>query len=133
MSKVITSDIEGFKGKVTFHQPLNFDQVFAIEDAKDKAVDIEPSSYWTMVNTAMKVLDDGGEVKKLEWSSRGEKFFIEAILACAEKFELENIPEKPTVETFPMTPRSASHKLIQFLWEEINKIYDGEIEVPNAS
>jgi hypothetical protein len=131
MSKKIAVDLKGFKGSVTLAEPLNLQQVFEIENAKDAATSVEPSSYWSMVNTALKNLNDDGTVKEMQWSSRSDKFFLVAILACAEKFEINGLPENLTVDTFPMTPRKTAHALVELLWLELNKIYDGEIEIPN--
>ena len=133
MTKIVESSVEGFKGKVHFASPLNLDQVFAIEDAKDNAIQIEPSAFLTKLNEFQGVKDDNGEVVKAQWSSKADKFFIPALLLCVEKFEVENIPEKPTLETFPLTPRAKSQKFIDFLWSQLESVYAGEVEVPNAS
>ena len=57
---------------------------------------------------------------------------LPAILSCVEKWELANFPETVTVDTFPFSPRIESHKLQEWIFEEISKVYGGEIEVPNA-
>lgn len=133
MTKIINSEVEGFKGKVHFASPLNLDQVFAIEDAKDNAIQIEPSAFLTKLNEVQGNKDDKGEIIKAQWSSKADKFFIPALLMCVEKFDVENIPEKPTLETFPLTPRGKSQQFIDFLWAQLENIYAGEVEVPNAS
>lgn len=57
---------------------------------------------------------------------------IPALLACVEKWELKNFPDAPTPETFPLTPRRASHELIGWLFKELTDIYIGETDIPNA-
>jgi Uma2 family endonuclease len=52
---------------------------------------------------------------------------LPAVLACVEKWELENFNPEP----FPASPRGASHKLIDFIFSELVTIYMGEKEVPN--
>lgn len=133
MSKKVISNIEGFKGLVVFRQPLNLEQVFAIEDAQDSAVDLEPSSFLMKVNEADGKKDADGNAIKVSWSSRADKFLIPALLLCIEKFEIEGFPENITFETFPLTPRSESQQFIDFLWSELVKVYQGEKEIPNAS
>lgn len=56
---------------------------------------------------------------------------LPALLACVEKWNLTDFPEPVTVETFPLTPRKAAHELIEQVFDEIRKVYNGEIEVPN--
>lgn len=133
MTKIIISEVEGFKGRVHFRQPLNLEQVFAIEDAKDNAIQIEPSAFLTKLNEVTGNKDEQGEVIKAQWSSRADQFFIPALLKCIEKFEVENIPEGVTLDTFPLTPRLRSKNFVDFLWSELEKIYSGEVEIPNAS
>ena len=57
---------------------------------------------------------------------------LAGILACVEKWELSNFPENVTIETFPFSPRKASHELIEWLFGEIRKVYLGELDIPNA-
>ncbi len=52
---------------------------------------------------------------------------LRAIKLCVEKWELQNF----TAEPFPFSPRKDTHKLIDWLWNEILTIYEGESIVPN--
>ena len=133
MTKIINSDVEGFKGKVHFASPLNLEQVFAIEDAKDNAIQVEPSAFLTKLNEVQGNKDERGEAIKAQWSSKADKFFIPALLLCVEKFEITGMEEKPTLQNFPLTPRGKSQQFIDFCWQNLESIYAGEIEVPNAS
>jgi len=60
-----------------------------------------------------------------------DKPAVPAILLCVEEWHLDNFPEKVNVETFPFSPRKASHELIAWMFNEIRIIYLGETEVPN--
>lgn len=133
MSKTITSTITGFTGTVVLKQPLHLDDVFAIEDALDKSAIDEPSVFWTKTNEMLKRLDEEGKPIKVVWSSRQDSNFLTAILKCSERFTIDGMPEKPTLETFPMTPRGKAGEFIRLLWDELQKIYSGEIEIPNES
>jgi hypothetical protein len=50
-----------------------------------------------------------------------------------QEWRLEHFPEAVTMETFPMSPRKVSHRLIEWLWNELRAVYLGETTVPNAS
>ena len=56
---------------------------------------------------------------------------IPALLACVEKWELSNFPEDLSIETFPLSPRRETHNLIDRIFSEIAKVYNGEQEIPN--
>jgi hypothetical protein len=47
-----------------------------------------------------------------------------------EKWELQDFPP-PTADTFPMSPRKATHDLIAWIFGEAWRIYIGELEIPN--
>lgn len=128
MSKRVISTLEKFPGSVTFHDPLNIDQVFAIENAKDAIVDQPDSKFLVKVQQLA-----GQEYQQVTWSSRGDALFLPAICMCIEKWEIEGLPEKVTPENFPMTPRVDARALVDWLWTELNKIYEGETNIPNAS
>jgi hypothetical protein len=128
MSKKIKCDVKGFEGEVTFKQPLYFDDVFAMENALDESSNVEPSAFWTRINEAT-----GKESAGVAWTSRTDVIFLKAILQCTEEINVNGIPAKPSIETFPMTPRGAVNDFVKFAWDELQKIYNGEIEIPNAS
>lgn len=134
MPKKIDVQIKGFEGSVTFFEPLFLEQVLAIEDAQDAAAEqAPPSALLTKLNELSGKVDDKGEVIRVTWSSRVDKHFIPAICKSVEKWEIAGLPEKVTPETFPMSPRSRTIELINFLFGELVKIYSGEIDVPNES
>ena len=57
---------------------------------------------------------------------------IPAVIACVEKWEIVNFPENVTADTFPATPRRETHNLIEKIFAQIEKVYNGELEIPNA-
>ena len=128
MSKKVKVEIEGYNGWVTFVQPLYLEHAHAIEAAKDGSIEAAPSAFLSKVMS-----QSSGEVVKVSWGTDSDAFFIPALLKCVEKWELENFPADVTAETFPISPRGKTRKLIDFLWQELENIYNGETEVPNAS
>lgn len=127
-----TSTIKGFEGSVTFHDPLNMEQVFAIEEAQDQATDIEPSRFLTRINEIRGEKDQDGNIVKAAWSSKANALFLPAILLCVKEWHIERIPAGVTKDTFPMTPRGPANALVDWLWDSIIEIYQGETEIPNA-
>ena len=112
MSKVITSPIARWAGTVTIADPLTLPQVELFEAALElpaEAADKDGRVFLTVL----------------------DKPQIPALLACVEKWALSGFPESVTADTFPMTPRKASHDLIAWLFGEIRKVYLGELEIPN--
>jgi hypothetical protein len=107
MSKVITSNVARWAGTVTIADPLTLPQAQLIEAGlKQPEGQEENGRIWLSVIDAEK---------------------LPAIIACVEKWELENF----TADPFPASPRGDSHKLIDFIFSELFKVYIGEAEVPN--
>lgn len=111
MSKTITSPIKRWSGTVTIAEPLTFPQAQAIENA------MRPVSQDNVKD---------GRV----WLSVTDTAQLPAVLLCVEKWDLENFVLTPE-GTPPASPRVDSHKLIDWLFGEITKIYFGEAEIPN--
>lgn len=109
MSKVITSPVKKFPGTVTLSDPLTFPQVFAVEDALDKSIEVDSAFA----------------------SSRARYAVLPAIIECVEKWELEGIPENVTVETFPATPPTSTARLIAWLINEIVELFKEAEPDPN--
>lgn len=65
------------------------------------------------------------------WMSIVDEKMLPAICLCVSKWELFGFPETVTPDNFPATPRPESHKLIKWLFDEIYKVYLGELEIPN--
>ena len=111
MSKIITSPIKRWPGTATIADPLSFPQAEAIQDVLGLPDEEKP------------VLP-----KKRVWLTVNDKKKLPAVLACVEKWDLENFNPDP----FPASPRHDSHKLVDWIWSEIYKVYIGEFDDPNA-
>lgn len=109
MPKVIESPIEQFPGKVTLYDPLNMLQVLVWEKGFRSAQELGDKATLSEVNAA----------------------YMPAVLACVEKWEISGVPEQPTPETFPFSPRLPSARLLDWLIGEISRVYFGEAEVKN--
>lgn len=110
--KVITSPSKKWAGTVTLHDPLTMPQVRLIEDA---------------IGIDLKQKERDGRV----WTSHIDEATLPAVLACVKEWNLSGLSYPVTVENFPATPRPQSHELIRWLFDEVYKVYLGEIQVPN--
>jgi len=113
MSKVITSPLKEWQGTVTLAKPMTLPQAEAFEATLEVPKELPADGM--VFNTVF------------------DKQKLPALLACVEKWELTDFPELPTLDTFPFSPRSLSHQLIEWIHGEILKIYIGESEIPNES
>ena len=125
--KQVNSPSTRWAGHVILHDPLNLDMVFAIEEAQDRATELEPSKF------LQKIVGDAGVTVGTTWSSKSDALLIPVFIKCVSEWHLENFPTPPTLENFPASPRKDVRILIDWLWDEINKIYVGEIDIPNES
>ena len=106
MSKKIASPVKKFAGFVELREPLPYPAVLKYERAS---------------RSFKKESDDLGEV------------FLPAILESVESWNLMGVPEKPTPETFPGTPRPEVNRLLAWLLNEITALYLGnEDNDPNG-
>ena len=119
MSKVITSKIKKWAGSVTIADPLTLPQVELIEAAFDATAKISKDV-------------EADNDSRIIFLTAYDKPRIPAILACVEKWELENFALMPD-GGIPMSPRRESYKLIEWLFGEIRAVYLGELEIPNES
>lgn len=105
---IITSTIPQLPGTVEMLDTWSFDQVLAFERA---LAEIRQSS---------------------DKRTAADKITIAGLLPILHNWQITGIPDSPTVETFPATPRRATAELIALLLDQAVKIYVGEIEIPNA-
>jgi hypothetical protein len=110
VSKVITSPSKRWPGSVTLADPLTLPQVELIE-------------------AALRPLDNVPEDGQVYLTAL-DKPQIPAILACVEKWDLQDFPV-PTLDTFPMSPRRETHDLIAWIFREMRRVYIGDQEIPN--
>ena len=106
MSKVIQSPVKHFSGTVTLAEPLNMVQVLAWERAMRGRRELPDPVYVSDVNA----------------------LYLPALLVCVESWGLEKVPQLPTVDTFPFSPRLASAELFAWLVTEVTRVYAGEAE-----
>ena len=110
MPKVITSPVERFPGTVTLSDPLMFPQVIAFQDA---------------VGEVQKLGEDEKTWPKMLYA------LLPGIIVCVEKWELEWIPEYPTLDTFPGTPLMSAGTLVDWLQGEVTALLVEAETVPN--
>lgn len=110
MSKTITSPVKRYPGTVTLSDPLTFPQAFAFEDALE----------------AVKEARETGSPARIRFA------LLPGIIACVEEWHLDGFPSKPTLDTFPSTPRKSSAEIIDWLVGEISALYREADEVPLA-
>lgn len=109
----IDSPVKRFPGHVILPDFLNVRQVRTFEDA-----------YFGDPNEAAE------EGKKVYISVSDEKM-LPVILEIVNEWHLEGVPEKPSVDTIPMTPAKDGHALVMWLSGELYKMYVGETDIPN--
>lgn len=105
MSKQIKVDGR-WAGAVTIADPLTLPQAQLIEAGLK-----QPEGHEGETRIFLSVID---EMK------------LPAVIACVEKWDLTNFTPDP----FPASPRGESHKLIDFIFQELMNVYLGESIVP---
>lgn len=114
MSKVITSPYIRWAGTVTIADPMFLPQAEAFEASMTLPDELK---------------DKKGNISLLDIDRQR----FPALLACVESWDLDGIPNPPTFETFPLSPRPDSHEIQDWIWREIRTVYLGELKIPNGS
>jgi hypothetical protein len=109
MSKVITSPVEKWPGTVTIADPLTLPQYAAWEEALPKIF---------------------GKTER--GVSATELDVLPAIFKIVEKWDLTGFPTNPTIDNFPPKPALKRIALINWLANEITKLWLDDDEDPNA-
>jgi hypothetical protein len=124
MSKRIISSSSVWPGAVVLSSPLTLPQALAWEKAEQAARPFRENIRKDSKKRTIEAVDVT-EIHTL---------YIPAIIACVEKWELENFPDDVTLNNFPGSPRTESLGLVGWLINSITAIYDGEEEKvdPNA-
>lgn len=112
MSKTIVSPVKRWPGTVVISDPLTYPQVFAWRDAIQAAQVIE------------------GETE-VDVHARNYAL-LPGILACTEEWHLEKFPENLNADNFPATPPASANRLLAWLVNEINLLFQEADEVPLA-
>lgn len=112
MTKTLTSPVKRFSGTVELSDPLTFPQYMAWSKAVEAAV----------------VMREKVTVATIGYDDIVTEVMLPAILACVEAWHIAGVPDKPTVETFPATPRMSAGRLIAWLAGEIGAVISEEDE-----
>lgn len=115
MTKILTSPVKRFSGTVELSDPLTFPQYMAWSKAVEAAV----------------VMRENVTVATVGYDDIVTEVMLPAILACVEAWHIAGVPDKPTVETFPATPRMSAGRLIAWLAGEIGAVISEEDEEKN--
>ncbi len=112
-----------YNGSVTVYDQFTLPQVELIEAAM----------FAEVPYTEKKEKDESGNEKTLRYvrMTEDDKSKLPAVLACVENWELSNFPKDLSILTFPLSPRRTTHNLIKKIFNEIEKIYNGELDIPN--
>jgi len=113
---VITSPVKRFPGTVALPDHFTLPQVVDYETAGEKLIETVSS------------IPEGGRIA----FTKTDEIKLPAILGIVSEWHIEGVPETPTIESFPLTPRHDAHNLVDWLMGEITRVYTGEIEIPNA-
>ncbi len=108
MSKILTSPVEEYAGTVTIPDRLTAPQYM---EYKKTSKEIGESNREELDELAMAALP--------------------GILALVETWNITGI-EKPSLETFPMTPIVPCIRFLLFVWGEINALVMPALDAPNA-
>lgn len=133
MSAVKVSTVPEFPGSITLPDRLTMAQVNLIDQS---FIEDDKASREGRGNVTVLVDDPEHPGQKIDLVSRlysvGDQICLKALLAIVEIWSIQDCPANPTLETFPGSPRQASHNLIRWAWNELVKIYNGAMEIPNA-
>ena len=110
MSKIISSPVKAFPGTVVLSDPLTYPQTFAFEDAIE----------------ASKEAGEGATQDRLRY------ILLAGVLSCVEEWHIEGVPQYPTRDTFPNTPKLSAARLVNWLVNEIVAMYQEGEEIPNG-
>ncbi len=115
MTKILTSPVKRFSGTVELSDPLTFPQYMA----------------WSKAVQAASEQRDKLTAITVGYDDIVTEVMLPAILQCIEAWHIAGVPEKPTVETFPATPRMSAGRLIAWLAGEIGAVISEEDEEKN--
>lgn len=104
--------VPGFEGEIEIEDALNYRQLAAYERGMIAA------------NKLIKTNEDAGlaEIRVL---------VIPGLIACVKSWRLKSVPERPTLDTFPSTPRDEAGDLYLWLLDLIRRKIEGEDSAPN--
>lgn len=106
--RIFQSPVKRFPGSVNLPDAYTFSQLIAWEQALDAA-------------------QADGQSNNQQWQA-----LLPGILACVERFEINGLPEQPTVDTFPATPRKSVGLLLRWLIDCVGAVIAEDEDAPNA-
>lgn len=109
----ITVNHPPFVGTVTLPDFLTLPQVLLFEDANGRVREIRAEKSDVSV-------------------SRIDAENIPLILSVVTSWQVAGVPEKPEINTLPVTPRLASAQMLAQIIREITRMYRGETDIPNG-
>ena len=123
MGKVIQSPSKRYPGSITLSYPLTFPQYATWRRTLDEMPD--PPETEGEEAAGWRIFDLAADPDKAV-------LMLPVIFEIVEKWELQNMPEPLTVETFPSTPPASVYRLLLRILAEINGIIseDDDAEIP---
>lgn len=104
---ILTSPNKHFSGTLVIPDCLTLPHVFALEEA---AAGLPENPTF----------------------SKMQRAYVPVLCQVVTEWHIANMPEHPTLETWPGSPRNASIEFTGWLVSEVMKIYQGEVEIPNG-
>lgn len=111
------SPVEKFPGHIILPEFLTLPQVMAFEAAL--------GSIDAIVTTAIE------NKQERVWFTPGDTDRLKVVLLVVKEWHILGVPEQPSLETFPFSPRKASHDLLTWVFRLVRDLWAGE-SVPNA-
>lgn len=108
MPIIASSPVKRFAGRITLPDSLTYPQLIAWEQALAAA-------------------QADGLTNVQRWYA-----LIPGVLACVETWELAGVPDHPTADTFPSTPRVAADKLLRWVMDNIRAAIVEDDNAPNV-
>jgi hypothetical protein len=113
MPRILTSTIPDFPGTITLPDHLDMGQLTAYEDGEQDARDLAQAEKEKPTKNALRNLD---------------AIYLPVIAQCVVSNDIAGWGN----DHFPLTPRLPSHELMAWIIRELNTMYWGELEIPNA-
>ena len=127
MSKIIPCPVKHFAGTITLPDFVNYEVLAEWQRAARLSMSLfEDSAPDENGNTHL-------VVKKTSVDADFRALRIPPILLWVEAWDLQNMPAKPNMRTFPATPKRAAGALYDWLVKLISDEIDAEdADIPNA-
>jgi hypothetical protein len=121
MGKVHNVNIDNFAGFVEFPDFLTYPQLARVEAA---VKEVQENGERTRTN------EKGEDVFVYDFT-QAHLLFLPVLFDIVKKWSVTNIPETPTLDTFPATPRESLVPLVEGMIQFLLKMRYKEVTVPN--